>query len=140
MRLPLSRVPVFQQFCERNSHPPLTVVSPGRPTLHCMKVQLSKRSTVRARLQLGAVLALVLGMLAMPALASAQSPSDDQYSVVPPSTTTSDPGDPGGTGLSGRVGSLPFTGFDVIAMSAVALAIAGLGLGLQRAVSSRPQE
>jgi len=109
--------------------------------------QPRKRTTVRAKLQLGAILALVLGMLAMPALASAQSPSDDQYSVIPPPSTSTGSGgapsggapDPGGTGLSGRVGPLPFTGFDVIAMSAVALAIAGLGLGLQRVVASRPQ-
>jgi hypothetical protein len=106
-------------------------------------VQRRTRTTLRARIQLGAILALVLGMLAMPALASAQNtPSDDQYSVIPPPSTStgSGGGDPGGTGLSGRVGPLPFTGFDVIAMSAVALAIAGLGLGLQRAVATRPQE
>jgi hypothetical protein len=112
-----------------------------------MKVQRRKcarRATTRTRFQLVAVLALVLGMLALPAFASAQSPSDDQYSVIPPpstppSTAAGGGGDPG-SGLSGRVGPLPFTGLDVIAMSAVALAIAGLGLGLQRAVSSRPQE
>jgi hypothetical protein len=109
--------------------------------LIAMKVE-PKRITHRARFQLGTIMVLVLAMLALPALASAQTPSDDQYSVIPPPSTTTgaggDPGDP--SGLSGRVGSLPFTGLDVIAMSAVALAIAGLGLGLQRAVSSRPQE
>ena len=41
-------------------------------------------------------------------------------------------------GLGGNVGPLPFTGFDVIAMAAVALAVTGLGLGLQRAVSRDP--
>jgi hypothetical protein len=41
-------------------------------------------------------------------------------------------------GLGGNVGPLPFTGFDVIAMAAVALAVTGLGLGLQRAVSRHP--
>ena len=41
-------------------------------------------------------------------------------------------------GLGGNVGPLPFTGFDVIAMTAVALAVTGLGLGLQRAVSREP--
>jgi hypothetical protein len=105
-------------------------------------IERRKRTTLRKRFVIGAVLALVMGMLAMPVLASAQTPSDDQYSVVPPpSTSTGSGGDPGagGTGLSGRVGPLPFTGFDVIAMAAVALAIAGLGLGLQRAVASRPQ-
>ena len=32
-------------------------------------------------------------------------------------------------GLGGNVGPLPFTGFDVIAMAAVALAVTGIGLG-----------
>jgi hypothetical protein len=44
------------------------------------------------------------------------------------------------TGLGGNVGPLPFTGFDVIAMAAVALAVTGLGLGLQRAVSRDANE
>ena len=106
-----------------------------------MEIDTRKGTSLRTRFQIGAVLALVLGMLAMPAIASAQdqSPSDDQYSVTPPSTTAGDPGDPG-TGLSGRVGSLPFTGLDVIVLSAVALGIAALGLGLGRVVSARPQE
>jgi hypothetical protein len=43
-------------------------------------------------------------------------------------------------GLGGNVGPLPFTGFDVIAMAAVALAVTGLGLGLQRAVSRDPSD
>lgn len=46
----------------------------------------------------------------------------------------------GPTGLSSKVGPLPFTGFDVIAMAAVALAVAGLGLALQRAVSRAPSD
>ena len=43
-------------------------------------------------------------------------------------------------GLGGNVGPLPFTGFDVIAMAAVALAVTGLGLALQRAVSREPRD
>ena len=39
--------------------------------------------------------------------------------------------------LGGNVGPLPFTGFDVIAMAAVALAVTGLGLGLQRGSQAR---
>jgi len=42
------------------------------------------------------------------------------------------------TGLQGNVGPLPFTGFDVIAMIAVALGVTGLGLGLRRAVAREP--
>ena len=55
-----------------------------------------------------------------------------------------EPGGGGGSttppsGLNSRVGGLPFTGFDVLSMAAVALAVTGLGLILQRAVS-RPRE
>jgi hypothetical protein len=42
--------------------------------------------------------------------------------------------------LSGDVGPLPFTGFDVIAMAAVALTVTGFGLVLQRAVARRFSE
>ena len=52
----------------------------------------------------------------------------------------SDPPADNGSGLGGRVGPLPFTGFDVIAMAAVALAVTGLGLALQRAVSREPSD
>jgi hypothetical protein len=82
--------------------------------------------------------------VAAPALAGAQqlSPTNDQYKneltqlnqgAQPPSSGGS--ASASASGLGGNVGPLPFTGFDVIAMAAVALAITGLGLGLQRAVS-----
>ncbi len=72
----------------------------------------------------------------------AGSGSLDECVEAPPSNVaTSGPGDPGSpSGLGGRVGPLPFTGFDVIAMAAVALAVAGLGLALQRAVSRQPSD
>ena len=64
---------------------------------------------------------------------------DGCVEAPPTNTVSSGPGDPGSpSGLGGRVGPLPFTGFDVIAMAAVALAVAGLGLALQRAVSRQP--
>jgi hypothetical protein len=69
------------------------------------------------------------------------SGSLDECVEAPPTNVTASggPGDPGSpSGLGGRVGPLPFTGFDVIAMAAVALAVAGLGLALQRAVSRQP--
>jgi hypothetical protein len=98
---------------------------------------------------------LLVGMLAFPAFAAAQTPSDEQYDPVPCVNCSgsgaggggagggsggdpSDPSDP--SGLSDTVGPLPFTGFDVIAMVAVALAVTGVGLALQRAVSRGPTE
>jgi hypothetical protein len=92
------------------------------------------------------VLSLLVAMLALPALAVAQSPTDEQYGGSDaqilqqtggggPSGGPSDPGDSSDPGLGGNVGPLPFTGFDVIAMAAVALTVAGIGLALQRAVA-----
>lgn len=95
----------------------------------------------------GVLAVALLGLGVMPAVAGAQEvgtgPTTDQYTDK---TTAfgerTDPGggvaDPGG-GLDDPVGGLPFTGFDVIAMLAVALAVTGLGLALQRAVSRQPR-
>jgi hypothetical protein len=107
------------------------------------------RITKRLKTKLAAVLVVALcASLAAPVLAGAQqvSPTDSQYNseltqvnqgAEPPSTP---PTDTDSAGLNGNVGPLPFTGFDVIAMSAVALAVAGLGLALQRAVSRDPSD
>jgi len=87
----------------------------------------------------------MLGLGATPAIASAQDsgsgsintgPTSDQYD---PSTITFENRTDDG-GLNDSVGPLPFTGFDVIAMLAVALAVTGLGLALQRAVSREPRD
>jgi len=89
---------------------------------------------------------LLVAMLAFPAFAmgQGQSPTGDQYDPVPPPANTGDggsAGDPGSAdGLGGTVGPLPFTGFDVIAMLAVALAVTGVGLALQRAVARESTE
>jgi hypothetical protein len=96
--------------------------------------------------KLAAVVVLVLcASLIAPSLAGAQSanPTKSQYNDT---LTQIDAGNPpsndgaSGSGLGGNVGPLPFTGFDVIAMAAVALAVTGLGLALQRAVSRDPSE
>lgn len=99
----------------------------------------------------GILVATVLCFGAMPALASAQGdragtlnvgPTSNQYdpaSIVLNDRVT-DPSTETGSGLNDSVGSLPFTGFDVIAMLAVALAVTGLGLALQRAISREPRD
>jgi hypothetical protein len=118
-------------------------------------------SSPRRSLRLRVVALLTVAMLALPALAAAQSsPTNDQYGDIPNcvegsgsaaansadcvltgagggSADPSDPSDPGG--LGGNVGPLPFTGFDVIAMVAVALAVTGAGLALQRAVARQSE-
>ena len=95
----------------------------------------------------GLLVAAVLSIGAMPAIASAQGsinagPTADQYDpkTINFENSTGDSAGPGNGGLNDSVGSLPFTGFDVIAMLAVALAVTGLGLALQRAVSREPRE
>lgn len=100
---------------------------------------MSLTKSLRAKVAM-VVIAVTCVSLVAPALAGAQSanPTKQQYDNTltqiraggPPS---SEPGQ--SSGLGGNVGPLPFTGFDVIAMAAVALAVAGLGLALQRAVS-----
>lgn len=93
----------------------------------------------------GLIAALALAV-ALPAVAGAQQingstgPTADQYNPPLVQVNTSTGGSDEGTGLSDPVGPLPFTGFDVIAMLAVALAVTGLGLGLQRAVSKQHGE
>ena len=70
---------------------------------------------------------------------SAGGPTSDQYDPpVVQVETSAGANDP--SGLTDPVGPLPFTGFDVIAMLAVALAVTGLGLALQRAVTNRPSD
>jgi len=99
-----------------------------------------QRSDRSRGLRFRLVALLLVAMLAFPAFAAAQTPTDDQYDDVPPAANggTGDPNDPGG--LGGNVGPLPFTGFDVIAMLAVALAVTGVGLALQRAVARESTE
>lgn len=90
------------------------------------------------------VVALCASIMA-PAFAGAQtvSPTSSQYNdeLAQINTGGKTPPTPSvQTGLDSNVGPLPFTGFDVIAMAAVALAVTGLGLGLQRAVSRDPSD
>jgi hypothetical protein len=89
----------------------------------------------------GLLVVALCASLAVPALAGAQQlePTTSQYRDQLTQISAGSE-QPGGSGLGGRVGPLPFTGFDVIAMSAVALAVAGLGLALQRAVSRDPSD
>ena len=98
----------------------------------------------RLRMVLVSLIAVGLIGVGVPAAASAQqvqgtsSPTADQYDdpVVKVNTSTGS----GDSGLTEPVGPLPFTGFDVIAMLAVALGVTGLGLMLQRAVTRQPRE
>jgi len=94
--------------------------------------------------------ALLVGAITpVAAGAQATSPTCDQYSSTNCQLNNNGGGggnnngggggDASAGGLNSRIGSLPFTGFDVLSMAAVALAVTGLGLVLQRAVS-KPRE
>ena len=104
---------------------------------------------IKTKLAGGMIVALCVAALAPSwALAQQIDPTTSQYgdqltqieTGKNDSTATVTVDAEGPTGLSGKVGPLPFTGFDVIAMAAVALAVAGLGLELQRAVSRAPND
>jgi hypothetical protein len=89
----------------------------------------------------GTLVALLLALFVMPVAAFAQGgdPAGAEYGDRVQQVQAGGGDDPG-DGLGGRVvDPLPFTGFDVIAMAAVALAVTGLGLALQRAVSRERQ-
>jgi hypothetical protein len=100
----------------------------------------SKRNHRPQGIRFRVVALLLIAMFAFPAFAMGQGgPTAEQYDPIPPPPhTTGGEGSGGGSagdGFSGNVGPLPFTGFDVIAMLAVALAVTGVGLALQRAVA-----
>ncbi len=97
------------------------------------------KNTLKTRIA-GLLVVTVLSLGAVPSMATAQDsisvgPTADQYDPPPQTFKERSSG-----GLNESVGPLPFTGFDVIAMLAVALAVAGLGLALQRAVSREPRD
>ena len=100
---------------------------------------INSLKNISVRRNLVTVLAIALiGALAMPALAAAQnvSPTDDQYNDTREAIAVlaeDSGGDPSGTADS-TVGSLPFTGLDVLGLFAVAVVVAGSGLLLQRVV------
>ena len=137
-------------MAKKSSHPCLILLSPARPKVSVMfdSSRRSRRTRVQAFVA-AATVALVVGLLALPALASAaSSPTQQQYHsrLSPPlgvgggGGSQDAPGSASGSVLSGDVGPLPFTGFDVVAMAAVALTVTGFGLVLQRAVARRFSE
>jgi hypothetical protein len=146
---------------ESDSHAPLTLLSQSRRILRGELQPLETEVTIRKTansmkkaLATGFAAMLLAGAVPVAAGAQVTSPACEQYS---PSTGTFgggggsgssnsncqqgvDPDSGGGpSGLNSTIGSLPFTGFDVLSMAAVALAVTGLGLVLQRAVS-KPRE
>jgi hypothetical protein len=87
------------------------------------KNKAETKSKTRIRRAIVTVVTVASLVVAPAAFAAGTSPSDDQYKSTLTQISAGGPHEPSGTATSG--GSLPFTGFDVGAMAAVA---AGLGL------------
>jgi hypothetical protein len=105
---------------------------------------MNRTSTAVRRALAVAVLCVSLAAFVAPSFAGASSPTQAQYQSQVHATFNGggngSDGGSSGSGLDGNVGPLPFTGFDVLSMAAVALAVTGAGLLLQRAVSRRTHE
>lgn len=96
---------------------------------------------IRSRLGLVVGIAAVAALLALPAAAFAQqSPPSAQYDAPIPESGTagasaSNSSSPGG--LDSNIGSLPFTGLDLIVVAGVAFVLTGTGFALRRLSTPR---
>ena len=93
-------------------------------------------TSTRSRISLIVVLACLLGFALVPP-AVAQDVSDDptaaQYEPpIPPGEDTASSSASGGSGLNSSIGSLPFTGMDLLIVAGVALLLTGTGFALRR--------
>ena len=101
---------------------------------------------MRSRLGLLLAVTALSALFVLPAVAAAQdpasTPSSAQYDAPIPSSgtagasaagTSSD----GGTGLDSNIGSLPFTGLDLIVVAGVAFVLTGTGFALRRLSTPR---
>ena len=105
-------------------------------------------NTWRKRLGLPLVLIVALAFsLALPGASMAQSSIDDPTAAVygdddgtgaavSGASVAADPAD-SGSGLTGQIGSLPFTGMDLIILAGVAMVLTGAGFALRRASMPR---
>lgn len=99
------------------------------------------RKLRHSRFGLLLVLAALAAFVAMPGVAMAQGSSDNPSDAV--YTPNIPPGDEGDTaggssgGLDSQIGSLPFTGMDMIILAGVALVLTGTGFALRRLSTPR---
>jgi hypothetical protein len=102
---------------------------------------MSQRTPTRLRRRLAAFAALACATaLAGPAAAPAQDETGAARNDAPARVAGSAGGDSaeGESGLRKRVvGGLPFTGLDLLAMAAVAVALASMGLAVRRLSAER---
>lgn len=84
------------------------------------------------------IAAFVVALSSVPVAAAQDDPSSAQYNPPLPSEETASSAASGASGLDSNLGSLPFTGMDVLIIVGVALALTATGFALRRL--SRPPE
>jgi len=103
---------------------------------------MNMRKLRHSRIGLLLVLGALAAFVAMPGVAVGQGSSDNPSDVVyTPNIPPDDQGDTAGGGSSGgldsQIGSLPFTGMDLIILAGVALVLTGTGFALRRLSTPR---
>jgi hypothetical protein len=103
---------------------------------------MNMRKLRHSRFGLLLVLVALAAFVAIPGVAAAQDSSGDPSSAqYTPNIPPGDEGDTGGGGSSGgldsQIGSLPFTGMDLIILAGVALVLTGTGFALRRLSTPR---
>src|SRR5688500_15222597 len=99
------------------------------------------RKLRHSRIGLLLVLAALAAFTVVPAAAMAQGSDDPSSAQYTPNIPSADEGagDPSGSagGLDSQIGSLPFTGMDLIILAGVALVLTGTGFALRRLSTPR---
>jgi hypothetical protein len=94
-------------------------------------------------LALALIVGVVAAFAAAPLALAQDDPSSAQYDPPIPSTGSGDPGSSGSSGGSGssglnsNIGSLPFTGMDLLIVAGVAFVLTGTGFALRRLSTPR---
>jgi hypothetical protein len=112
-----------------------------------MTRKINMRKLRRSRFGLLIVGAIAVAILAVPGVALGQdplsNPSSAQYDAPIPgggtagATGSGGSSGGGGGGLSSNIGSLPFTGMDLIIVAGVAFVLTGTGFALRRLSTPR---
>ena len=99
------------------------------------------RNSRRRGLGLFLIVAMLAAFAAVPAFAQdTDDPTSAQYDPpIPESTTAGSAASGGGdpSGLDSNIGSLPFTGMDLLIVGGVALVLTGTGFALRRLSTPR---
>lgn len=100
----------------------------------------TNRKEKRIKTQIGLILiaALVVAAFASPALAQDPvSPTESQYNTAPIPAEAGQSGSEEPTGMRSNIGSLPFTGLDLVILGVVTALVALTGLLLRRLSAPR---